>query len=130
MYLVVVVRPAVTVLAAYRGMEVGNPAVGFKMQPRRVDASRDVRLVRIHLSVVIRHLYVVELPDKVIPQPLPVLHSEILCMFLRGADLDADYIVARRRVGLHHVPYALRVKPAREQVVLHMVYQLRVLLVP
>ncbi len=45
MYLVVIVRPAVMVFAAHGGVEMGNPAVGFKMQPYRIDAVGDVCLV-------------------------------------------------------------------------------------
>ena len=128
-YLVVVVRPAVPVLSAHGGMEVRDPAVGFKMQPHRVDAVREVCLVGIHLAVFIRHLYFVILPDKIIPELPPVLHGEVLCVFLSRADFNADNIILHRRVGLHHVPYTLRVKSARKQVVLDMIYQFRVFLV-
>ena len=75
-------------------------------------------------------LHAVKFTDKIVPQPFPVFQGEMFRVFLCRTDFNADHVLARRRMGFYHVPYALRIESARKQVVFDVVYQFGMFLVP
>jgi len=79
-------------------MEVGNFTFGFRMQPNRVFAVSQIRLVGTDFSILAGNHLLVELLGKVVPELLPVLNVIKLGMFGRWTQLDSDNGVLYRPV--------------------------------
>lgn len=76
MYVVVVVGSAVLVLEADSSVLVGNAAPRFQMQIYKIDASRKVCPVGIHIAMPVLELHAVKFTGKIVPQPFPVFQGE------------------------------------------------------
>ena len=96
MNVVVVVDIAVFIQTANCSMEMGDFAFGFRMQPNRVFAARQIGRTGTDFSIFVGNHQFVEFLGEFLPKILPIFDVIELSMFGRWTQLDSDNEVLYR----------------------------------